>query len=286
MHCGASLFFMQYNHGMNIASILPDLKENKLISKLILLWLGSMISLPILRSTVSDSLFNSSIIFSVLVQSAVVLAIVLKAWGWSRTLQTLLIVAVLTWLVEAVGSATGLPFGQYSYTDNLQPQLAHVPLIIPLAWFMMLPPAWAIAQKVAGPNRWLFILVSAAALSAWDLFLDPQMVAWDLWVWEQPGGYFGIPWLNYGGWFLTAAVLTAVIRPAPLPLYPLLLIYTITWALETIGLLFFWGLIGPALVGFVGMGLFVYLGWREQGGEVAKWRSGEVAAHNPPTEYQ
>lgn len=277
MHRGASLFFMQYNHGMNIASILPDLKENKLIGGLILLWIGSMISLPILRSTVSDSLFNNSIIFSVLVQSAVVLAIVLKAWGWSRTLQTLLIVAVLTWLVEAVGSATGLPFGHYSYTDNLQPQLAHVPLIIPLAWFMMLPPAWAIAQKVAGPNRWLFILVSAAALSAWDLFLDPQMVAWDLWVWEQPGGYFGIPWLNYGGWFLTAAVLTAVIRPAPLPLYPLLLIYTITWALETIGLLFFWGLIGPALVGFVGMGLFVYLGWRQRG-EVAKRQSGTVGS--------
>jgi lycopene beta-cyclase len=81
-----------------------------------------------------------------------VLALVQMAWGWPRTLQTLLIIAVLTWLVEAVGSATGLPFGQYSYTDNLQPQLAHVPLIIPLAWFMMLPPAWAIAQKVAGPQ--------------------------------------------------------------------------------------------------------------------------------------
>jgi lycopene beta-cyclase len=254
---------MQYNGGMNIVSAFPTLKENKLVGALIVFWVLTMIALPIIRHTASESFFYGSVSFSVLAQAVVVLALVQVAWGWPRTVQTLLIIAVLTWLVEAVGSATGLPFGQYSYTDNLQPQLAHVPLIIPLAWFMMLPPAWAIAQKVAGTNRLAFILVSAAALTAWDLFLDPQMVAWDLWVWEQPGGYFGIPWLNYGGWFLTAVVLTAVIRPDPLPLRPLLLIYTITWALETIGLLVFWGLVGPALVGFVGMGLFVYLGWRQ-----------------------
>jgi lycopene beta-cyclase len=254
---------MQYFGDMNTVSSFPKLKENKLIVFLVVIWVLTMVALPIIRYIAGEDFFYGVISFSVLVQAAVVLALVQVAWGWWRTLQTLLIVAVLTWLVEAVGSATGLPFGHYSYTDNLQPQLAHVPLIIPLAWFMMLPPAWAIAHKVAGTNRLTFILVSAAALTAWDLFLDPQMVAWDLWVWEQPGGYFGIPWLNYGGWFLTAVVLTAVIRPDPLPLRPLLLVYTITWALETIGLLFFWGLVGPALVGFAGMGLFVYLGWRQ-----------------------
>lgn len=280
MHHGASLFLLLYNRSMNIVSTIPKLlKENKLISTLIVAWVLTMISLPIVRAVASESFFNGMIAFGVLMQATAVFVIVQTTWGLSRTLQALLIVAVLTWLVEAIGSATGLPFGEYSYTENLQPQLAHVPLIIPLAWFMMLPPAWAIAQKVAGDNRLAFILVSALALTAWDLFLDPQMVAWNLWVWEQPGGYFGIPWLNYGGWLLTAvvvtAVVTAILGPPRLSLYPLLLIYTITWALETIGLLFFWQLIGPGLVGFVGMGLFVYLGWRGSG--VAEWRGGGVA---------
>lgn len=274
---------MQYNGDMNTTLTFSTLKENKLISILIIVWVLVMITLPIVRTITSESFFYNSITFSVVLQTTAVLTIVQAAWGWSRTLQTLFIVAILTWMVEAVGSATGIPFGQYSYTNNLQPQLFHVPLIIPLAWFMMLPSAWAIAQKLAGTNKWQFILLSAAIFTAWDLFLDPQMVAWDLWVWEQPGGYFGIPWLNYGGWFLTSAVLTAVIRPPKLPLYPLLIIYTITWALETIGLILFWGLIGPGLVGFVGMGLFVYLGWRQR---VTVAQSDSVKAKPTPRNTQ
>jgi hypothetical protein len=34
----------------------------------------------------------------------------------------------------------------------------------------------------------------------------------------------------------------------------LITIYAITWVLETIGLAFFWGMPGPALCGFFGMG--------------------------------
>ncbi len=88
------------------------------------------------------------------------------------------------------------------------------------------------------------------------------MVAWGFWVWEQPGGYFGIPWVNFAGWLFASALITAIIRPRPLPVGPLLIIYLITWLLETIGLFFFWGLPGPAVVGFVAMGgvlLLAYL---------------------------
>jgi putative membrane protein len=80
-------------------------------------------------------------------------------------------------------------------------------------------------------------------------------------VWENPGGYFGIPWHNYLGWLVVSALMTLLLRPPKLPVLPLLLIYTVTWALETIGLLVFWGLPGPALVGFVVMGLLVVLAW-------------------------
>ena len=111
-----------------------------------------------------------------------------------------------------------------------------------------------------------FAVWSGLALTAWDLFLDPQMTQWELWVWDQPGGYFGIPWVNYLGWFLGAALITAAMqfaaRPQELPERPLLAVYTLTWLLETVGLAAFWGLPGPALCGFVGMGVFVLLAWR------------------------
>jgi putative membrane protein len=57
------------------------------------------------------------------------------------------------------------------------------------------------------------------------------------------------------GWWGTAVLLTALIQPKNLPTKPLLIIYTITWFLETFGLLFFWDLIGPGLVGGAVMGL-------------------------------
>lgn len=229
-------------------------------------WIAVMIALPIVDWIGGESATVVGISVGVLFQFVAVISVVAAAWGWRRTVQVILTVAVLSWVIEFVGSQTGFPFGVYDYTKKLQPQLGHVPLLIPLAWMMMLPPVWAIAQRITGPmtgrgwRAWVrFVLVAAAAFTAWDLFLDPQMVAWDLWRWADPGGafpasYFGIPWVNYGGWFLSAAILTVAIRPGPLPAPPLLLIYGITWALESIGLAFFWGLIGPAIFGFVGMG--------------------------------
>jgi putative membrane protein len=126
---------------------------------------------------------------------------------------------------------------------------------------MMLPPSWSIAGLVAGNARWLHVGVSALAFTAWDLFLDPQMVGWRLWVWEQKGRYFGIPLLNYLGWALISAVMTAAIRPGALPASPLQLIYALTWLLETFGLGVFWRQPGPAACGFLGMGSILFWAW-------------------------
>jgi putative membrane protein len=174
-------------------------------------------------------------------------------------------IVVCAWAVEYVGHSTGLLFGRYAYTSLLQPQLGGVPLLIPLAWLTMLPPAWAVARRITR-GRVTFVLVSALAFTAWDLLLDPQMVAWNLWIWEQPGGYFGIPWTNFAGWLVASAAITALAdRVAPLgdlPERPLIAIYAMTWALEMAGLLLFWGLPAPALVGGAAMGLMLLVSLR------------------------
>jgi uncharacterized membrane protein len=223
-------------------------------------WVLSMIALPPVKYAFGEEALPVGITLSALLQVGLVLAVLRQAWGLTRTLWTAAGVVLLAWLVEFAGSTTGYPFGAYHYTGLLQPQLGDVPMLIPLAWLMMLPPAWAVAQGIVGSSAGLaFIGWSALALTAWDLFLDPQMVAWGLWVWEEPGGYFGIPWPNFLGWLLASAVITAAVRPQPLPIRPLILIYVITWLLESIGLLLFWGLPGPAAVGFVGMGSLLWL---------------------------
>ncbi len=232
---------------------------------LIVAWLIVMVSLPIVRWTAGDALFNVGVSLSVLVQASAVFVIVCDAWGVKRTAISAVIVALFAWLLEFIGSSTGFPFGDYTYTAALQPQIGHVPLLIPLAWFMMLPVAWAVAELIVGRgNRLRFVLVSALAFTAWDLFLDPQMVGWGYWIWHEPSGYFGIPWSNYLGWLLGAMLMTVVVAPRNLGRVhlPLLLIYTLTWFLESFGLIFFWGQIGPGVVGLLAMGAFLMLAWR------------------------
>lgn len=274
----------EQRQGLRAGLLLARLGVSLPAGLLIVAWVLLMISVPIINWTLGQSAMRQMLVVSVVAQAAAVLAILQQAWGWARTLRLAAAVSLLTFLVEFLGSRTGFPFGPYSYTDLLQPQLGHVPLLIPLAWFMMLPAAWATVYHYRG-RRLRFILLSAVALTAWDMLLDPQMVAWGLWVWNNPGGFFGIPWSNYAGWLLTAALLTWLLRPAGLPVRPLLFIYTITWFLESFGLAFFWGLPGPALAGGLLMGLFVLVGWwpviAARPGEPSTQQETRITPHNP-----
>jgi uncharacterized membrane protein len=62
--------------------------------------------------------------------------------GWARTGTFFAISAVVSFLLEETGVRTGLIFGPYHYSDMLGAKLGHVPVLIPLAWFMMIYPSW------------------------------------------------------------------------------------------------------------------------------------------------
>ena len=237
------------------------------------LWLALLIATPISIWVGGADLFPLMATLGVLAQTGVTLITLAGTWSLARTAKVVVIVLIGAWGVEELGLATGFPFGRYAYTQALQPQLAGVPLLIPLAWLMMLPPAWAAAEAIlAGCRERLgmgYALLHAAlaglAFTAWDLYLDPQMVAHGLWVWDNGwGGYFGIPWSNFIGWWLSATLLTLVVRPSQLLRPPLLLIYSLTWAFQAVGLGIFWGQPGPALAGLVGMGIWVVWAWSQE----------------------
>ncbi len=112
-----------------------------------------------------------------------------------------------------------MPFGRYAYTEALRPQIAHVPVIVPLAWFGMGLPSREAAHAALGqystPAR--RVALGSAAMTAWDLFLDPQMVGEGYWAWIKRGAYRGIPLSNFAGWFVTGlgimALFEAVLPP-------------------------------------------------------------------------
>ena len=164
-------------------------------------------------------------------------------------------------LAEAVGTATGVPFGQYRYGDSLGPALLDVPVVVPLAWAMFAYPCLLVGQRLAG-TRWGAVAVGAWSLASWDLFLDPQMVEAGHWTWTDVRlslpGTPEIPVSNLLGWVLVATVMLAVLsllprRPAD-DRVPLAL-FLWTYASSVLAFAAFFGRPVVALVGGVAMGL-------------------------------
>lgn len=168
--------------------------------------------------------------------------------------------------IEAVGVATGYPFGAYRYAGTLGPMLLGVPLIIPLAWTWMAWPAWLAAGRLtsrATPR----VLLAGVGLAAWDLFLDPQMVDEGYWRWAAPAtpslpAVPGIPLTNYVGWLVVAVAMMAVLnRFAPRSSLGqpedaiMLALYLWTYASSVLAHAAFLGLPASAVWGGIGMGL-------------------------------
>jgi uncharacterized membrane protein len=170
--------------------------------------------------------------------------------------------------VEAIGVATGFPFGHYDYSGQLGPKLLGVPLIIPLAWTWMAWPAWLAALRLSR-NPTGRVLLAAAGLAAWDLFLDPQMVAEGYWTWRLPHpalpGVPGVPIGNYLGWLGFAILLMAALALAggekirtPRPGdAPILALWLWTYASSVLAHAVFLGLPASAAWGGVLMGAVV-----------------------------
>lgn len=114
---------------------------------------------------------------------------------------------------ELGGTNYGIPFGGYHYTDRLGYKLlGDVPLLIPISWFYMAIPAWAMGRAALGDRLIPRILLGAWLMTAWDLALDPAMsFLTPFWVWADTGPYYGMPWVNLGGWFLTGLALMAAL---------------------------------------------------------------------------
>jgi putative membrane protein len=139
-------------------------------------------------------------------------------------------------LVEGIGLRTGLPFGDYSYAHSLGPTLWRVPVVVPLAWSMMAYPCLLLGRTLSARlvrasrrrrrpasgrrrDRPSVIVVAALggwAMAAWDLFLDPQMVAAGHWVWRHPHpglpGTSQVPVTNALGWLLAGVVLMGLLH--------------------------------------------------------------------------
>ncbi len=184
--------------------------------------------------------------------------VVRAAWGIGRAVFAAFAVVGFTWLLEVVGSKTGFPFGSYGYSSLLRPQLAGVPLVVPFAWLAMAVPAREVARVLGLRTVWQRVLVGSMALTAWDVFLDPQMVAEGYWRWAVDGWYRGIPLTNYVGWLIGGAVVMTILefvlphRDSPLNATPVVH-YAVVGVMETVAFAIFFDDLVVAVAGAAAM---------------------------------
>ena len=136
-------------------------------------------------------------------------------YKWSGILTFFVLCLLVSNLLENTSILTGFPFGHYYYTDAYGPKLFQVPLLVGFAYFPGYL-AWVLATVLIGDiNRKssAFTTITVPFIAAFgmvanDLGLDPTASTINhVYIWEQGGGYFGVPFTNYVGWLFTAYVL-------------------------------------------------------------------------------
>ena len=141
-----------------------------------------------------------------------VLALVLTLRTGVRWVPAFVVMYAISLGSELAGTTWGVPFGAYAYSEMLAPMwLDRVPVMIPMSWFFMALPSYALAS-LAVPGVVARVGVASLILLGWDLALDPAMsFATPYWAWGDSGPYYGMPWLNLFGWYVTGVALMSVL---------------------------------------------------------------------------
>lgn len=161
---------------------------------------------------------------------ALPLVVGLRGIAGRRGVVALALAALFSWIIEGVGVATGWPYGRFAYAVGLEPLLFDlVPIALPLFWVPMVINAWLLAIRVemrlaeirsprldprpldSGSRVALRIASAVLLLVLLDAIMDPGAVALGFWGWVEPGPWYGVPLVNFGGWLLSGAVGVGVI---------------------------------------------------------------------------
>jgi putative membrane protein len=134
-----------------------------------------------------------------------------RRYGWMPFVVFFILTFVISWSYETSSILTGFPFGHYVYADKLGPKLWLVPLLIMPAYFSMGYIAWTIGHilldrfdnKLVGAEVVLVPVLASFVMVMWDLCIDPaSSTVTRAWIWRDGGGYFGVPFVNFLGWYL------------------------------------------------------------------------------------
>lgn len=208
----------------------------------LVMWVISMLPTPLFPKLFPLFSYLSTALLAIGVFGAV------KALIGNKAFVLAIVTIVFGVAIELLGTRTGVPFGDYTYSAP-GPTIFGVPILVILGWW-----AFTIVAIAAAPDRgirWLAPLF----LVAWDLGLDPLMVHQGFWQFDPAGKYFGVPISNFMGWYVAGVILVSILlriepRLRCQGLKSLRIVFVAQGFLMVVGLIIF-KLHAAALVGFV-----------------------------------
>ncbi len=167
-----------------------------------------------MRLPVDERWAGSGMLF---LEGTIALLWIVIAFSWRHAARFALVVLPSAFLIEFIGVTVGVPVGPYHYTDALAPSiLGRVPAPITCAWLMialgtLATAAWIVQRE----RRWAIIPVAALLATGLDACLEPTAYhVKAYWLWETSGRYYGIPAINFLGWFVASAAIVALAASA------------------------------------------------------------------------
>lgn len=164
------------------------------------LWAGGIASYSFMGGP-PDHLAWTAPLYLALAGALVVAYTKRRWWPW------LALAAGIGFASELIGVAFGVPYGGYQYTDVLGPKVLGVPLVLTTAWLVLVAYVQhgLTSERASMLPKPLAAALGAAWMTAIDFVIDP-LAAGPLgyWHWEAGGAWYGIPWSNFLGWYLTS----------------------------------------------------------------------------------
>jgi uncharacterized membrane protein len=161
----------------------------------------------------------------VVLTTATVVASLTRELPGQNVMLAATIIAFIAGAVQTLGALTAIPFGPYSYGEQIGQQLFYpLPWAVPLMWIAVILVSRGVARLTLRPWRrtqnYGFRLIGLTTLLVvlLDAGLEPFATSVKhYWVWSPTKirlDWYSAPWVNFLGWAVTALLILAFATPS------------------------------------------------------------------------
>lgn len=125
-----------------------------------------------------------------------------KPNSWLKLTILGIFIIITSIFFEYIGTNYSLLFGNYSYSDMLQPQIKGIPLAIGFSWLSVVLFGSKLSLKY---NSFIYVLTGSMVLTAFDYLLEPAAINLGYWRWSdiKPPFFNYLTWFGIGAFYLT-----------------------------------------------------------------------------------